>query len=73
MGFVAMADLRDFFKLANELEDVVRACSKARTRILRADATFREFMAYERLAERQQILAHKVLCIHRVATGEAFQ
>lgn len=68
-----MADLRDFFTTANDLVDVTRECTKARARTLCDDATFREFMAYERLAERQQILAHQVLCLHRLATGKAFQ
>lgn len=55
------------------LVDVTRRCDQAKDRAMRDGATFREFMAYETLAEKQQILAHKVLCIHRLANGKAFQ
>lgn len=66
-------DLREMFKTADMLVDVTRRCDQARARAMRDGATFREFMAYETLAEQQQILAHKVLCIHRLTNGKAFQ
>lgn len=66
-------DLREMFKTAGMLVDVTRRCDQARARAMRDGATFREFMAYETLAEQQQLLAHKVLCIHRLANGKAFQ
>jgi hypothetical protein len=66
-------DIRDMFRTADMLVDVTRRCDQARARAMRDGATFREFMAYETLAEKQQLLAHKVLSIHRLANGKAFQ
>lgn len=66
-------NIRDMFKTADMLVDVTRRCDQARIRALRDGATFREYLAYETLAEHQQILAHRVLCIHRLANGKAFQ
>ncbi len=68
-----MTDLRSFFTTANDLVDVTRRCDQARRRVCSDAATFREFLAYEALAEKQQLLASKVIALHRVANGKAFE
>lgn len=68
-----MSDLRQMFRTADDLVEVTRRCNQAKARALRDGATFREFLAYETLAEKQQILASKVVALHRIATGKAFE
>ena len=64
--------LREMFLTADLLVDVTRRCEQAKRR-LTPDATWRQYLAYERLAEQQQILASKVLAQHRLANGDAFK
>lgn len=68
-----MSDLRLMFRTADDLVEVTRRCNQAKARAMREGATFREFMAYEVLAEKQQLLAGKVIALHRIANGKAFE
>lgn len=72
-GGCVVGDLRMMFKTADDLVEVTRRCNQAKARATRDGATFREFMAFDRLAEHQQILAHRVLALHRIANGKAFE
>lgn len=50
---------RSLMATANLLDDVTRRANKARSRLTET-ATWREYIAFDRLAEQQQILAGRL-------------